>query len=533
MNYYYSHITDKRIAPLHGSQHILVLVSLFFLWPALVNGGAFYFPDTTAYIRGPDAILHHATGWRSDWTQPATIAGRLSGKSSALRMPTTGSDQASSNESMPKISPLRTPAHRTNLRADSKPILLGRSVFYGIIPFTGMALAANWLSILVQALIAGAVVIGLIRHFIDPRQRAFNWTCVGILLLLAATPLPFFTSMLMPDFMAGAAIVAAAALLMGWAREGRAGRMFWFAIITAATLMHSANILILLAIACPALLLATIWRSAATMRGATLVIAGALLGLAGEAAFAHIVTRVTGAPPIRPPFVTARLIEDGPGLAYLDRTCPGSEFLLCRFRSRMPAGSDIFLWSSDPAQGVFKAVPPATQRALSAEQGRFVTAVLTAFPLDVAQAAILATYRQMTLLSLIEFNYSQSDYLRQFPSSPLQSIVNTRAFNGTMPVRMTEILLWPIVIGSIAIVAVSLFLPGRRQTAGYGIAIIAGWLTNNIICGVLSTPHDRYQARVAWVLPLVAALIALKIAMPIITGPPKTFGSKIRKPGST
>jgi hypothetical protein len=32
-------------------------------------------------------------------------------------------------------------------------------------------------------------------------------------------------------------------------------------------------------------------------------------------------------------------------------------------------------------------------------------------------------------------------------------------------------------------------------------------LVNAAVCGVLSTPHDRYQSRVIWLLPFVAVLL--------------------------
>ena len=39
------------------------------MWPALYNGQPFFFPDTTAYIRAPDAALQKLTGLSSPWAQ--------------------------------------------------------------------------------------------------------------------------------------------------------------------------------------------------------------------------------------------------------------------------------------------------------------------------------------------------------------------------------------------------------------------------------------------------------------------------------
>lgn len=475
-----------RISPLYRWQYLLLLLSLVLLWPAIVNGGVFYFPDTTAYIRGVDAALHRATNWQSVWTESVAAQGTTV-ESRALR------------------AAIDVPGS-----AETKPVLLGRSVYYGVMPFAGVAFGSSgWLTIVVQSLVAGAAAIGLTRHFIDPRRHAFGWACAAGFALLAVTSLPFFTSMLMPDFIAGIGIIAAAALVVGWQRESWGGRGFWFVLVLAATLMHSANILILLAIAGPALLFAGFRRDGGVARGGALIVVGVLLGLAGEAAFTQTVTRLTGAAPIRPPFVTARLIEDGPGLAYLDRTCPASGFLLCRFRDRMPQGSDTFLWSPASTDGVFTATSPANQRALSAEQGRFVLAVVTTFPRDSAVTMLRAAGRQMGLLSLVEFNYPPHGHLERVPAAVMDEIVTTRAYARTMPLDPSQGLLWPLAIAAIVVVGFAFRRPTMRPVAGYGAVAVVGLLANDIVCGALSTPHERYQARIIWVLPFVALLILI------------------------
>jgi hypothetical protein len=41
--------------------------------------------------------------------------------------------------------------------------------------------------------------------------------------------------------------------------------------------------------------------------------------------------------------------------------------------------------------------------------------------------------------------------------------------------------------------------------------IFSGQLANALICGGLSGPHERYQARLAWLIPLVALLLYYQI----------------------
>jgi len=48
--------------------------------------------------------------------------------------------------------------------------------------------------------------------------------------------------------------------------------------------------------------------------------------------------------------------------------------------------------------------------------------------------------------------------------------------------------------------------------------VVLGVLTNALVCGALSTPYDRYQARVVWLLPLLAFMVsfagAVRAAVP-------------------
>jgi hypothetical protein len=58
----------------------------------------------------------------------------------------------------------------------------------------------------------------------------------------------------------------------------------------------------------------------------------------------------------------------------------------------------------------------------------------------------------------------------------------------------------------------------RRETA-WLLLLLAGVLCNAIISGAFSEPHARYGARVIWLLPMAAALLAAahrpwRVAMP-------------------
>jgi len=473
-------VREDRITPLRAWQYALVLLGLLMLWPAWVNGVPFLFRDTTAYVHAADAAMLRATGHATAW----------------------------SNDTVVRASAVRAVAMPAGEAAAAAPVLLGRSIFYGLLGYLGAVTGSLWTVVVVQALVVGAVIVGVVRHLVDPASPRFAGAVAAATLALATTPLAWFASMVMPDVMTGLAVVAAAVLLAGWQREQWRGRAFWFAVLAYAALVHSSHVLILLTLGSLALLFAR----ARARAGAAVVIVAALVGVTGEAAFARGIEAMTGSAPIRPPFVTARLAEDGPARAWLDRHCGTSDFHLCRYRARLPINSDLFLWSEEPASGVFKAVPVAEQRALSAEQPRFVWAVVRDRPIEVAAVAVAAIGRQFAAWRLSEFNHDlYPDDARaiteRLPPGEQRVFMASRAFRGVMPIHLAEIaaLAWAV-LGIAG--AVWLTLRQRRSAAaGFAAVLVGGWMIDVMVCGALSTPHDRYQARILWVLALVPMIL--------------------------
>jgi hypothetical protein len=373
-----------------------------------------------------------------------------------------------------------------------------------------------WVPIALQALAATLVVIGAMRHAIDPRHgRAFAVATVAALGVMAITPLPYFTAMLMPDVFAGLAVVAAAILLAGWRRETAGGRIGWIALAAFGSLAHASVTLILLATALLAGAAALLVRRRRILPGIAVgaVFLAAFVGLAGDAAFSAAVEHATGQPPIRPPFITARLTADGVGTAFLAEDCAKHAWAMCRYRDRLPLHSDSFLWSPSPSDGVFMASPPAEQRALAAEQMRFMAAVVVARPLDTLRSSAGAIAEQMRAAGMSEFNYnamSRWGYEMKLPRPVLAQMHDTAAYRERMPTRLAVASAWPLTaLGVAALIAVALAArrqPALRRFAGFGALAVTGWLLNDAVCGAISTPHDRYQMRVIWVVPLMAAL---------------------------
>jgi hypothetical protein len=467
---------------LRGAVILLLVGSL--LWPALYNGQPFFFPDTTAYVRGADAgiqkVTHHSTPW------------------------SLAPDGATETE------PAATPSSLSSVK--DKTVLAGRSPYYGSLLYVGEITGGFWVSIVLQA-IALLVAIALAL-----RAAAIAvWPAVPIvgLLLAAGTSLSFYVSFLMPDVFAGVTILAAATLLSVRDPLPTLDRAAWFALLTAALVFHDSHLLITASM----LVLGVLWNLRhgwANYRGLVLMTAALICAAAAQMAFSFAVERWVGAPPLHPPFLMARMVADGPGYRYLKATCPGNGFKVCQFLAHMPIDADGFLFAAGTPPGVFAEATPQVRRQLAAEQPRFVLAVLRYDPGGEALASLRNFGRQITMTGLTEFdldNLTKQFFERKIPGEHLDVLRRTAVYQNAMPLRLCSTIYLSTLLIACGFLAFAAIRPAAIGGVSARIGAIAAWIVvgfvlNAAICGVLSGPHDRYSMRVAWLLPLAALIIA-------------------------
>lgn len=468
---------------------LLLAVAIIGIWPAIVNGQPFVLSDTTSYIRGADAAVFHTTGAHSDWTD--AYFERFAGRSDLAEEPSV--------------------ARAANPRETEAPLILaGRSIYYGFILYLTDRLAGLHMAALLQALLAAVCVYATLARFEQSKSRIVVEFVITMAVLLVASPLAYFTSYLVPDIFSGLGILAAAHLLIRKPVLSRGWNIFWFLLLCVSGLVHSANILIL-AVVLVVLLAACFRLGWPSFGGFALASAAMLVSLVGEVAFYTSVDAATGSPPVRPPFAMARLIADGPGRDYLEDYCPSAGFKVCRHMKSLSDYSDSFLWSEDPADGVFSAVGYSERRAIASEENAFVLAVALDRPLAVVKSSLISIGRQTLKWKLPEFNYSEQD--RRFLSSKLPSRVlqeqsETLAFQQRMPVSLIETAAAPVGLISLVLILWS-FRRWKTHSAQsrFLLVLLIGVLADLIVCGALSTPHDRYLMRVAWLLPLGACIL--------------------------
>ncbi len=472
---------------------IWMLLVLAFMWPAIYNGQAIAFFDTITYARGADtgilAALHH----RSHWSSPRRSPANASAPSSQSPPPAT----ASSDE--------------------DRTVLTGRSPFYGALVYVGDLFGGFWLTVVLQAVAVVAAITLIFSALRIPRAYLLP---VGVALALLSS-LPFYVSFLMPDIFTGIAIAGSAVLLAPTADLRRWELAAWWLLLSAGALFHDTNLLILCSLLVAATAIRALTGSRANWAGVLAISLAIMIGILGQIAFVLGIKRWVGVPPISPPFLTARLVDDRTAVKYLRATCPGNGFQVCSFLDRLPMPADDFLWLTRPGAGVFSTASPEEKHRLSAEQFRLARAVFAFDPAGQLLASLHNAAHQLVSIGLWEFEYDEkekSTFDQRLPGDLLPRLHASNAYRGRMPIATYEKILIATFYWSVCFIAAVLGWPRLRQALlppaylSVVLWMLVGVLVNAVVCGVLSGPHERYSSRVQWLLPLAAMLMFAALA---------------------
>ena len=303
----------------------------------------------------------------------------------------------------------------------------------------------------------------------------------------------------MPDVFAPIAVLCLAALACR--TLGPAERAGAVALGTVAIASHLAHLIVAAAVIATSLL----WRRRA-LPAVPLALALAWLLASNAVGNGRLAVSPYGSV-----FALARLVGDGPGRAYLDRVCPDPAIRLCAWQGRLTADSDDFLW--DGYGPVWADGMGPTRYA--PEAARLVPAILAAYPAEAAAAAARNTVRQLGLVAVGDTLGPQ--HLDEAVLPRLTLFLPPReaaAFTASRQARgvLHGVAPWPLLLlGALGTVGVLAFArqPPWPQFAAL---ILAGVLANAFATGALSGPHDRYQARIAWLVLLPPLAYAARAA---------------------
>jgi hypothetical protein len=364
-----------------------------------------------------------------------------------------------------------------------------------------------WLPVLAQSLATSWVIWRVEGTFRSPSPGWHLGICV---LLAVSSAAPWFSSLLMPDFLAPLTVLTLFLLAFG------PGERLCWPVVALASFAIAAHLThLIIAIACLAVLLAL--RPVGSIRAAVpLAVALTLLlttNLIGLGRF--------GVSPYGAVFGLARLVADGPAEIYLEDSCPASGYRMCDWTGRMPKNADEFLWSPTGPVWTF----PGGPIALAPEASRIVIATIVNQPMAVARAAL-------------------GNWLSQIVTLRLGSVIRAYGLDGTVGVQLhahypaaeedryrasaqradglraiaapwQNVYLAALVLGFVGS-SILLAWSWRNDRVLFTLIVMiaAGLLSNAFATGALSGPHDRYQARIAWLVLLPPMMFAIRRTCP-------------------
>jgi hypothetical protein len=206
-----------------------------------------------------------------------------------------------------------------------------------------------------------------------------------------------------------------------------------------------------------------------------------------------------------------RIIADGTGAAYLHDKCPQAGFVVCKFVDRLRSNSDEFLWDTN---GVYAPARISERQMLGKEQYRFAAAVLAYDPVGQITATLSDGAQQLKMIGLSDFIVGPEETFAQLPPVHAGQTIASRLWQGNFPIEFFSKLTISVAIFSLIFVAVAFIarwsaIPAAQKL--FCLVLLSSLLLNALVCGGLSGPHERYQARVAWLIPLMALLLYYQI----------------------
>jgi hypothetical protein len=450
--------------------------ALLFLWPLLAYGRPADFQDSASYYKGGRA----AVGFVLD-----KIHAGPSAPASTTVLNAAGSPAA--NAATP-------PQHQP------EQVRGARSVAYSIAAYVlGAPHAQMWLLIMAQAL-AAAFVCSVVLLLFGANVRGASWKLAGLAL---ATPIAFVSCVIVPDIFAGLVICVIILLATAYGSLSRGVRMACVLIAAGGIAFHASHkplALGLTVIAASWMFLNTRGRAPIPRQQWAFLCAPLLLGVAVSVALNFAAFGGASLTGKRYPLTLARSVAEGPGKWYLEKNCGHLKYAICEvYPHGVPGTIDSFLWG---ANGVKERATPEQMDRIRAEEADVVLAATRAYPFEELKRLGRNFARQLVLFQ---------------PGVGLDARIVLDQAQSPVLVPTQYDRTWVDLVGTLSIVGLIgalgfLFVRSRtirilRPMMGF---VFCGILLNDAICVYFSGVTDRYEARVIWLIPLLAlAVLAL------------------------
>lgn len=379
-----------------------------------------------------------------------------------------------------------------------------------------------WGPLAAQALMVSHLLWLTGRVVWGPRPIAHVLLSAGV---AAFTTAPFTIALLMPDVFTAAVVLCLFLLGFGGERLSR-GETVWAGVVaTVGTAAHLSHLPV--AAAMVALAVVLTWRLGPALRMAA-PLAAAILLLLGTNLAGHGVLSLS---PHGSTFLLARLQADGPAARTIQALCPERGWYLCAFTDRLPMDSDAFLWEPDSPMNRDAAGTPRFLGGalLSPEAREIVRETLAREPWAVARAMAHNAAAQLVTAGAgdvigqpwEDIDNAAASRIREFfpPGEVARQEASLQARRALLAAVSPVLPFYPAWLAASLVLALAAawrsFRRGDARAFALVVLVLGAAAANAFATGALSKPHHRYQARIAWLIP-VAAFVALPAPAPAV-----------------
>lgn len=364
---------------------------------------------------------------------------------------------------------------------------------------------SGWFTVVTQA----AMVVYVLYEVCDylgegDRKLADLYFLGSVVVLTALTSLPWVVSLLMPDVFAG--VLFLSGFLVAFAGELRfAQRISLAAIFAISVAAHASLFPIGVLFAVSIFILWLLKRPPHALPTARSTLGWLLIPILAAGIGTAALNRQMGLgfqlSPSRNSFLMARLFGDGLASDFLHANCPQQNFISCRYLSELPQTQEEFLFQHPLYPDL---------KGHEDEMETIVRGTIRAYPVRFLESSIKETMLQLASLRT-------ADEIRSYGAREWNSNVIPLVFPGDFQAflegRQYRDRLTRAADASAALdtsvfwisLATSLLLAwtGRFGRINLLFYAAAGYLViNAAVCATFAGVFDRYQGRVAWIMPL-------------------------------
>lgn len=461
---------------LSGRYAPFLFLTFILLWPLLLNRHPFYVADSASYLRGGElgfgtALLMLGEWWRGLFGSGAVAdAGTQDAVSAAV-------GQAGGM----------------------------RSLTYSLITYFLRMPGHSLFALVVFQAGVVAFLVAMAQRLMAPRANSREHLAL-ILCLALLTPAGWSAATAMPDIFAGITVLGSLLLTLYLERLDRWERIALVLLLALSISAHGSHLPLafatLAAGAVARFVLSRPERGEA-FRAGLWFLSAPLLALSAMLTLSYVGFGTASLAPKRYPILLARSVADGPGRLYLMAHCARDRYAICEvFGTDFPTQPRKFLWDKDGVR--YRATPEQMERIRN-EESLIVRAAAAEYPMLQLRSSTFNVLRQF-----VSFGLGKVDFRSTLVAGPKGRVELVEVTEDRPHLRF-----WMSVVIYLAFGAslVAIFLLRRRLTRQELAALLvafAGLAGNAAICGILSGVSDRYQARVAWIIPLLAILMLLR-----------------------